>query len=212
MCSSDLGILRLDYTFNNLLVYEFDGKEYKNEKDLYERKWLRGNEGIYWKDTTLQNAGYTYDYFAPQILEDGDVSFRDGEIAPDGPGYRALLLYQEALPYSSALKILEWAKQGLPVVLVNGVTETVHRNTDVTHGRAASKTPFLDGRDEDLAAVIAELKQLSNVRTVDRPADALDALQDLGVVPRARFAEQNAKVLTTLRQDGGMQQSQMAAG
>ena len=87
-----------------------------------------------------------YDYFAPQILEDGDVSFRDGEIAPDGPGYRALLLYYEALPYSSAPKILEWAKQGLPVVLVNGVTETVHRNTDVTHGRAASKTPFLDGR------------------------------------------------------------------
>ena len=50
----DLGILRLDYNFNNMI---FGGS---NEEELYGKGMMRGNEGMYWKDMSLQNAGYTW--------------------------------------------------------------------------------------------------------------------------------------------------------
>ena len=39
----DLGILRLDYNFNNMI---FGGS---NEEKLYGKGMMRGNEGMYWK-------------------------------------------------------------------------------------------------------------------------------------------------------------------
>ena len=53
----------LNYNFNNLY---FDGE---NEKELYESKLMRGDAGVYWKDMKLQHAGFTWDYFAPQLVE-----------------------------------------------------------------------------------------------------------------------------------------------
>lgn len=193
----DLGMLRLDYTFNNLL---FTG----NEQETYEQRWMRANEGIYWKDPTLQNAGYTYDYFAPKILEDESIQFKDGVIAPDGPGYQALVIYQESLPFSSAQQILAWAKAGLPVLIVNGVTEMIRTNIDKTHLKAAIKTPYRDGLDGRLAEVMAEMKALVNVKEIDSPAEALGALQAMGVQPRVKFTAPNRNVLPLLREDGDL--------
>ena len=197
----DLGILRLDYQFNNL-VMGMGMIAGMKEKTFYETGLLRNNEGIYWKDMTLQNNGYTYDYFAPQLLEDCEVAFRDGVVSPDGPGYQALILYQEALPLSSAKVILAWARQGLPVVLVNGVTENLRIGVDKTHAKAAAKTPFHDKADDQLAEVIAALKVLPNVAEVDDQAKTMDALLALGVQPRARFTQANRNILTFLREDG----------
>lgn len=71
---------------------------------------------------TLQNSGYTYEYLAPQILEENFTDY-DGEIlAADGPGYQAVILYQKALPLESARKLKALAEKGLPVVLVDGMT------------------------------------------------------------------------------------------
>jgi hypothetical protein len=195
----DIGILRLDYNFNNMYMFGSEG-----EREVYESKLLRGNEGVYWKDMTLQNAGYTYDYFAPQILEDQSIEFGERMIAPKGPGYKALVIYQEHMPLSSAKHILEWAKQGLPVVFVNGVTETIRTGVNKTHLKAASKTPFLSEMDEELAAVMSEMKDLDNVIEVDDQGKTYDALLSLGVYPRARFAEFNRSILTFMREDGNI--------
>lgn len=191
----DIGILRLDYYFNNILLM-------LDEVDTYHNRWMRKNEGIYWKDTTLQNAGYAYDYFAPQLLN--DVHFKNGELAPDGPGYRALIIYQESIPYESAERVLEMVKEGLSVVLANGITESVRLGLDITHKKAACKTPYNDGADGRLAEVIAELKTLPNVKEINDPKDALRALQSLGVYPRVSFAESNRNLLPLLREDGEM--------
>lgn len=192
----DIGILRLDYTFNNL--YFWSG----SEKEIYETQFMRANEGVYWKDMKLQNAGYTYDYFAPQILEDESICFKNGVISPEGPGYRALIIYQEALPLGSAEQILAWAKEGLPVVLVNGVTELVRPGGVCKyHKKAASRTPFRDGNEEKLAAVMAEMKKLANVREIYEQSMTHNALLELGVQPRAGFAEPNKNILAALRED-----------
>ena len=189
----DLGILRLDYRYDPT-------KFILDEDESYDKMWMRINEGIYWKDTTLQNHGYTYDYFAPHLLS--DVEFANGEIAPEGPGYQALIIYQDAMPLESAARILDWARKGLPVVFVNGVTECIHLGVDVTHGKAACKTPFLDGKDAELAEVIGQIKACDTVREVDDPAQVLPALLELNVQPRLLMEQPSAKLLPFLRQDG----------
>jgi len=193
----DLGILRLDYNFNNM--YMTGG----NEKLLYEHQMMRGHEGVYWQDMGLQDAGYTWDYFAPQILEDESIICSQKVVAPDGPGYQALIIYQEMLPLSSARQILAWAEQGLPVFLVNNVTERVRLQEFVTHGQAASRTPFNSEEEDALADVIIQLKNQESVCVIDRQTDLPEALAARGIRPRAAFSEPNSGILTCLREDHG---------
>jgi hypothetical protein len=195
----DLGILRLDYNFNNMYMY-MAGEG--GEKALYETKLMRANQGIYWQDMGLQNSGYTWDYFAPQILEDADIPYAEGLVAPKGPGYRALIIYQEELPLSSARRILAWAMAGLKVLLVNGVTEKIRPAASRTHGKAASMTPFNGESDGELAKLIAELKALPTVREIDDQALTVETLSALTVLPRAAFGRPNKNILTNLREDG----------
>ncbi len=189
----DIGILRLDYYFNNMYMM------YGNEKETYEQKLMRANEGIYWKDMKLQNAGYTYDYFAPQLLEEDNIVYENGMVTPKGPGYQALIIYQEVMPVNSARKILDWAREGLPVILVNGVTETIHVGKDEFHKKAASMTPFNDGKDEELKAVMDELRKLRNVAEIWDQSKTKETLAALGVLPRAAFTEENKNILTFMR-------------
>ena len=192
----DIGMLRLDYNFNNMY---FAGH---NEKDLYEHELMRADKGVYWKDMRLQHAGYTWDYFAPQILDEEFIDFTDGELIPEGPGYQALIIYQEILPVLTAKKLLAMAKKGLPIVFVNGVTETIRPGgIDKTYRQAALMTPFNDGADKELAALVDEMKKLPNVQETDDQSKTYEALQELGVRPRAEFEVPNNKVLTLLRED-----------
>lgn len=193
----DLGIVRLDYNFNNMV---FSG----NEKELYEKKLMRGNEGLYWKDMQLQNAGYTWDYFAPQLLEEEFVNFADGELPPDGPGYQALIFYQNVLPLKTAEKLLAMAEKGLPVLFVNGVNETLRPfGVTRTYEKAAVMTPFNDGEDEKLAEIVAAIKALPNVREIDDQADTYKALLEMGIRPRTEFTESNKNILTHVQEDNG---------
>ncbi|MDD3338534.1 MAG: glycosyl hydrolase [Lachnospiraceae bacterium] len=193
----DLGILRLDYNFNNLI---FGGE---NEKELYEHKLMRGHEGMYWKDMKLQDAGYTWDYFAPQILEEDFVDVGNKELLPDGPGYQALIIYQNVMPVKTAEKLLKLAKKGLPIIFVNGVTETIRPGgISKTHKKAAEITPFNDGNDTLLADLITQMKNLENVVEIDDQDKTCETLMSLGIKSRTEFTEPNENILTLTRQDG----------
>lgn len=64
---------------------------------------------------------------------------------------------------------------------------------------AGSTTGSNDGLDEALAEIVAEMKMLENVKTVESEADAYEALQEMGVYPRAQFEEANNRLLPVLR-------------
>jgi hypothetical protein len=195
----DLGIVRLDYNFNNAIM--MDALMSGSEEEYYAHSGMRANKASYWKDMHLQNAGYTYDYFAPQLLKEEFVQTDGKTLLPDGPGYQALILYQDCLPIGSAEKILELAKKGLPVLFVNGCTETTRPGTDVTYEKAADHTPFLDGKDQQLKDLITKIKALPNVKEVNHQEDTIKALKELGVTPRVSYAESNQNILTCMRQD-----------
>jgi len=194
----DLGIMRLDYFINNLRM----DLSAPREEYTYAHTGMRADEAFYWRDMGLQHNGYTWDYFAPQLLEEPFTVFRSGELYPDGPGYRALLVYQEAMPLGAARALLGLVQTGLPVVFVNGATEEIRNGLLKTHSKAACRTPFVMESDEELAEIISRIKAQTTVRETDDPTHVLGLLQELGVLPRAAFAESNSNVLTCMRQTG----------
>ena len=187
----DIAMLRNDYYMNNGM--------WTASNELLDNK-VHQNEGYYWQDMELQNAGYTYDYFSPYLLTEEGVTIEDGMINPDGVAYQAVIVMQDEMPLESAQVLLEGAKNGLPVVFVNNVEEIINKSDHPkVNTIAASTTGSNDGKDQELAEVIAEMKKLENVRTVESPQDAYEALQELGVSPRAGYMESNSKVLSVMR-------------
>ena len=157
----DFAILRTDYHFDSL----HRRAEALQTPAQYE-------VGHYFRDLTMQQMGYNYEYFAPSILENEEyIEFKDGQINPDTMGYKAVILYQEQISLSSAKKLLEFAQQGLPVVFVNGLSEVIECQSDTVyntwqHGEAASKSMYSYDSDEEVQAVVAQIKALPNSRTV----------------------------------------------
>ncbi len=204
----DVGILRTDHFTDNMLfaaLFDQNGNRIPDE-DAYGRLWMRNRENQWWQDLSLQDAGWTYEFFDGSLLRHDQVSFADGLVQPDGPGYQALIVYQSELDPDAAAHLLDWARQGLKVLVVNGTRELklLVRGLHTTHERAAVRTPGLDGRDEELAATMAELIALPTVAAIDDPAKTVAALRDLGVRGRAEFTSENAHVLSHLREDGDL--------
>lgn len=190
----DIGILRTDYVYCKTRHRAFPREDHQNQN------YLRQHKGYYWEDTSLQDTGYTYDYFSPYLLQDEDITCENGIVQADSVGYKALILYQEELPLESAKVLYEWAKDGLPVVIVDGTTvEDIFDGAIKTNKSAAITTGSNDGKDAELAEVMAQIKALDTVKTVKTQAQAKDALQSLGVKPRAEFVQPNQKLLTTMR-------------
>ncbi|MCL2146227.1 MAG: hypothetical protein FWH52_00345 [Synergistaceae bacterium] len=183
----DLGILRTDYSFNTA--------PYRMEDPLGEHR------GVYWEDMALQDAGFTYDFFSPYNLLESEMTSDGQVIVPDGPAYKALLLYQEYLSIDAAKRILELAKGGIPIIFVNGSHELL-KNSEFfkTHSKAAIHTFSLSESDAELAAIVGQIKALPNVREYDDQASAYDGLIELGIHPRAEFGEPNGKIITNIRE------------
>ncbi len=204
----DVGILRTDHFVDNmsgLVFVDADGERVPDE-DAYGRWWMRNRENHWWQDLGMQDAGWSYEFFDASLLLHPDVSFGDGLVQPGGPGYQALIVYQEELDADAAALLLGWARQGLRLLIVNGARELklLLGGDYTTHGAAASRTPGLDGRDDELRATMAELRTLPGVTAIDDPADTIGALRALGVVGRAEFIDDNTSVLTYLREEGDL--------
>jgi hypothetical protein len=168
----DVGILTLDYNMNSAY-----GQQISH---------LLEHEGFYWPDVNMQDAGYTYEYFNPQILTQEDITAENGEVDPDGVSYQALIVWQDSLPADVAQKLIEYAKAGVRILILDG---------------AAQYTPWNDGLDEELAAAMEELRTYDTVTTIATEADAAAALAELGVQPRTAFEEPNEALLTVFRAD-----------
>lgn len=162
--------------------------------------WQLAHQGVYYRSTELQDNGYTYDYFSPKFLDLSGVSFDKSTKTIEPAGYKALVLYQDWLDLRGAQRILQWAKQGLRVVVLDN---------------AGSRTPSNDGRDAALARIMDELKGLPSVRQATvydninyfAPVvggyedNVMEKLQDLGVYPYAGYPEANQQLLTQTRED-----------
>ncbi|MFE5408176.1 glycosyl hydrolase [Microbacterium sp. NPDC056569] len=200
----DVGILRTDHFTDNLIGVTLvgPGGERIPDEVAYGTMWMRDRENHWWQDLGMQDAGITYEFFDGSLLLRDDVSFDGDEVQPGGPGYRALVVYQQTLDPDVAAHLLAWAQRGLRLVIVDGAREleSLSAGRFRTHEVAASATPGLDGRDDELAATMAELRRMPGVR-VAAPSGVVAALDELGASGRARFETDDTHVLTHLRED-----------
>ena len=204
----DVGILRTDHFADNtvgMALIDERGERIPDE-DAYGQRWMRNRQNHWWRDLGMQDAGWSYEFFDGSLLLHDDVAFGDGVVQPDGPGYQALLVYQDTLEADVAVRLLEWARAGLRILIVNGASEVKWLLTGSyrTHDRAAARTPGLDGRDDELRTVLEELAALPNVARIDDPSETVSALRGLGVIGRAEFTADNTDVLSCLREDGDL--------
>ncbi len=191
----DIAILRTDYSFIN----------YGQPKgyNTFANNYFMHDMPYFWRDLTLQRAGYTYDYLSPLLLEDEEnVSWTKDTLQPDGPAYRSIIVYQESMELSCAKKLLSIAKDGLPVLFVNHNTEVAaHDGTEIHHNKAASVCKYKKDSEAELRAIVEEIKALPNTVEVENPSKALLVLQGLGVFPRVALDGQSSNILTVSRQD-----------
>lgn len=204
----DVGILRTDHFVDNtagIMFIDAAGNRVPDE-EAYGRMWMRNRENHWWQDLGMQDAGWTYEFFDGSLLLHDTVSFDEGEVQPDGPGYQALIVYQQTLDPDVAKLLLDWAERGLKLLIVNEARELKHlaRGMHTLHGRAATRTPGLDGRDDELAATMCRIRALPTVAEIHDPAETINALRSLGVSGRAEFVVANQNVLTHLREDGDL--------
>lgn len=125
-------------------------------------------------DSSLADAGFTYEFLAPSLLDHPAAVVRDGRLAPDGPGYRALIVAEEPAMEPQALRrIRDTARQGLPVVVVGALAQRSAGFRDAA------------GRDREVRRIAGELLAQPNVRLVTEQKQINQALDEMGVHPDA---------------------------
>ena len=194
---SDVGFIHNNWNQGMAFRAENNGSNPK----VSQMNWQLAHMGVYYRSTELQDNGYTYDYFSPKFLFADGVRFDPKTKTIEPAGYKAIVLYQDWLDLDGAKRILEWARKGLKVVIL---------------GNAASRTPFNDGKDAELAKTIQVLKKLPTVRTAT-VFDAIDdyfsatpggyhdnvmaKLRELDVFPYVGYTKPNHQLLTQTRED-----------
>ena len=149
-----------------------------------------------WRDTGLQEAGYTRDYLDPSLLNLPNATVTGKRLAVEGPGYQALIIDSEqepatdpvktSMPAEVARKILGYARAGLPIIVV---------------GTAPDRTPGLSpSSDAELQKIIRQLLAEPNVYRVVHESDVPEKLRSLGIHPAAEPGSPSA-MLSVHRRD-----------
>lgn len=221
----DVGILRTDHATDNFAGAVFrDENGYQVADEVVYGTWyMRNRQNHWWQDLSMQDSGYTYEFFDGELLLRPEVNFDGKLVQPDGPGYQALIVYQSTIVrfqpcllassnrsltlsqnFEVAQRLLEWAKKGLKVLVVHNTRELLYMGKKLyaTYPRAAAATQGLDGRDDHLASILKELFASPTVTEVHQPSETVRQLRQLGVHGRAEFKGENRNILTHLRDDG----------
>lgn len=140
-----------------------------------------------WRDPGLERAGYTRDYLSPRLMDLPNVEVTDGRLATDGPSYGALIIdstlepatfpEKTSMPLDAAERILGFAQDGLPVIVVG-----------TPPNKTTGNTPEDDAALQD---VIAELLALPNVHEVEDEAAVPGKLAEIGVQPAVDPSEES---------------------
>ena len=208
---TDIGFIHNSWTQGTRTMGE-DGSLTQGHKN-----WMFAHEGTYYRSTELQDHGYTYDYVAPDLLTIDREGMEGYEALPgevtkveynpetgvlEGAGYKALVLYQDWMDPDGAEIVLDLAKQGMPVVVLENAAQYSTFVSDVS------------AKGNKLSDIMDELKALDNVRVaaVHDPInyrrgetggfddDVYEMLVELGVKPYAE-TEENHQLLTQTRED-----------
>lgn len=128
--------------------------------------------------STLERAGYTYDFIDPVSLMSPKANEVPGYLFGAGPSYKVLVINNESsMPADAAESILDQAKKGLAVVMVGEPPKTTTGLKD------------LATRDSVVAHAMSQLLTLPGTAHVASEEEVAGALLGLGRRPAASFGE-----------------------
>ncbi|KAK1227081.1 hypothetical protein PQX77_009914 [Marasmius sp. AFHP31] len=134
-------------------------------------------------------AGFTYEYVSPENFKLPGISVSRGRLAIEGPAYKAFVLSRiQNVTLDAAEKLVEFAEDGLPIVIAGGVPVGIP-------GFDAEGT-----QNKRVNELFQQLTALPGVRVVDDEDAVPGALESLGVFPAARIDPPSAS-LYTIRRD-----------
>lgn len=138
-------------------------------------------------------TGYTHEYVGPENLASASIFVKDGILAPNGPAYKAIVLYgQTKITPSASAALLKFAEAGLPIFII---------------GPAPNTTIGARGQDQ----VSANIARLTNgtfptVRAISIADFGPDTMVEAGILPRVSItstegATNASQLFTTWRSD-----------
>lgn len=134
----------------------------------------------------LLDSGYSYNLISEAILESDNAYVEDGKLAPEGPAFKALILDRvNTFDVENMEKVIEYAKNGLPVIVYDSTFSKVY-GSNVED-------------DAILAEKFAELLEMDNVIQANSVEDVKQALADVNVTPYAQY--ETAQLETTMYTD-----------
>lgn len=152
----------------------------------------------FWNDLTLQEEGFTWDYLNPMLLKLPQVSVSNNRLYEEGPAYKAFILNgfiqsasnfnpaKNTLPVATAQKILDFAKKGLPVIIVGQLPSNTPGNTP--------------SEDSKLKSILADLLLQKTVHKASTEAEVPKLLKSLRILP-ASNTEKPSSLMTMRRHD-----------
>ncbi|KAJ0270470.1 hypothetical protein COL940_011644 [Colletotrichum noveboracense] len=131
----------------------------------------------------LNEFGHTFEYLGPSNLVSDHTQVVDGILAPEGPGYRALIIYnQSQITPNASSALVCFAQSGLPIYIV---------------GTLPNVTIGINGQEE-VSSSMDELLGYDSVRFLTTEAFSPSLLIADGVLPRANtHGNSNASKLYT---------------
>ncbi|KAI0475378.1 hypothetical protein GGR56DRAFT_510973 [Xylariaceae sp. FL0804] len=116
-------------------------------------------------------AGYTHEYLGPSNLASDQATVVDGILAPDGPAFQALVVYnQTQINVEGSAALVRFAQAGLPIFIVGSTPNTTIGATGQTQ----------------VSENIATLLEAASVRVLSDDEFSASALEAAGISPRAK--------------------------
>lgn len=135
----------------------------------------------FWNDLSLQAYGYTWDYLNPSILNLPQVYVSHQRLYEAGPAYKAFIFNghlqsgsvhnpaKNTLPIQIAEIMLNYAKSGLPVLIV---------------GPLPTRTPgYKLFEDEKLKQILTELQKHKSFHSLATEKEVPEFLKSIGISP-----------------------------
>lgn len=131
-------------------------------------------------------AGYSYEYLSPDNFQLSQAVVENGVLAPEGPGYKALIiLANQTMTDDGIAKLYTFAEAGLPLIFYGGLPSNA---LDYNNSSDASSTSELAG-----------LQKYPNVHIIGDGTLA-SSLQTIGIEPLTRV-NVNTTLWTNWRHD-----------
>ncbi|KAI7630515.1 hypothetical protein KC343_g4583 [Hortaea werneckii] len=134
--------------------------------------------------TDLEEKGYTYEYLSPDNFHLPGAKVVEGVLAPDAQGFKAMVVRaNDSLTIDGVKKLVEFAHDGLPVILAGGVPETYVGTYDPIELR------------ESRRSLQEAATSLYNVHVIDDYLVA-STLSSIGILPRTQIKSVSPKNAT----------------